>query len=288
MRIDSFKAFVPGFIRRPLGKLRAVGRRLRVWQRVRAQIVGATASDKQVLARALWRAPLTVWQNLDDWQFPMVQSDCTVTSRGVGLFKVRAGTDDLFHVLPGQEPAVEQAIRQALRPGDTFVDAGSNIGFYTIMAAGIVGKTGAVIACEMMPETAKILRDHLTLNDVTNVAVFEGALSDTSGDTVYASHPSGKCGQASIARSNHGSQIAVQTRTLQAVLTTTKRVHVLKMDLEGAELQALRGLGDSLNKVDLLVFENHTAPDVVKWLQARGFTIKRLDHTNALARREKG
>lgn len=286
MKVAGMKALLPVSIRRPLGKLRAVARRFRIWGMVRAQITGAGEPDRKILADAIRRAPITVWKNPEEWQFPMVETDCTVSSREVGLFNVRAGTDDLFHVLPGQEPTVERAVRNALRPGDIFVDAGSNIGFYTILAARIVGEKGAVIACEMMPETARILHDHVALNDANNVTVFEGALSDTSGEIVYASHPNGKYGQASIVRSNEGPQIAVQTRTLEAILESTERVRIMKMDLEGAELNALRGLGAALAKIEFLVFENRGAPDVVTWLEERGFEVTRLDDNNALAQRK--
>lgn len=286
MKIDGIKDLLPLIIRRPIGKLRAVLRRLKIWGLVSARISGAGEDDRKELARSIRRAPITVWKNLEEWQFPMVQKDCTVVSHEVGVFNVRAGTDDLFHVLPGQEPAVEQAIRDLLRPGDTFVDAGSNIGFYTILAAQIVGENGVVIACEMMPETAAILRGHVTLNDTAKVTVFEGALSDTSGEIIYASHPDGKHGQASIARLHAGPQLAVQTRTLESILESTECVRVIKMDLEGAELKALIGLGESLSKLEFLVFENRGAPEVVTWLQERSFEVTRLDGNNALAQRK--
>ena len=285
MKSTKLKSFLPSFIRRPIGKLGAVARRLRIWGLVYARIKGVDDVDRKVLRQAFKRIPITVWQNIDGWQFPMVDEDCDVESRGVGLFKVRASTDDLFHVLPGQEPAVEKAIRDALRPGDTFVDAGSNIGFYSILAARLVGENGTVIACEMMPQTAAILRDHVEMNRAENISVFEGALSNTSGETVYASHPVGKLGQASIARSSFGSETSVLTKTLESILDKTDYVRIIKMDLEGAELNALRGLGPALDKIESVVFENRDIPEVVPWLQEHGFCVDRLDDGNALAQR---
>ena len=129
------KEFLPTRVRRPLGKLRAAARRIRMWLHVMNRLAGATPGDSKVLQNAIRRSPLTIWQNLDQWQFPMVEEDCMVISKGVGTFQVRASTDDLFHALPMQEPAVETTIRSLLRPGDTFVDAGANIGFYTVLAS---------------------------------------------------------------------------------------------------------------------------------------------------------
>jgi FkbM family methyltransferase len=197
---------------------------------------------------------------------------------------VRAGTDDLFHVLPGQEPAVETAIRSALRPGAVFVDAGSNIGYYTIIASKIVGPDGRVFACEMMPLTADILRMHVDMNAAENVIVIEGALADVEGATLMASYPDGKFGQASIARGDQGSGVAVRTRTLEAILEQVPQVQIMKMDLEGAELGALRGLGSGISKVEAIVLENRDDPEVLRYLADHGFNVTRIDGNNVLAR----
>jgi hypothetical protein len=62
----------------------------------------------------------------------------------------------------------------------------------------------------------------------------------------------------------------------------------MKMDLEGAELGALRGLGDTILKVRLIVFENRDTPDVVTFLEHRGFSVRRIDGNNAFAQRRSG
>jgi FkbM family methyltransferase len=190
--------------------------------------------------------------------------------------------------LPGQEPEVERAIRNALRSGDTFVDAGANIGYYTIVAAGIVGKRGHVIACEMMPVTAQVLREHVAINDASNVFVVEGALSDVEGQVITASYPQGKFGQASIARGSQGPVVPVKTRTLENILRDVPEVRIMKMDLEGAELGALWGLGGAISKVQSIVFENRDSPEVIRFLEEHGFSVSRIDGNNALAQRLSG
>lgn len=281
------KNLIPTPIRRPLGKLRAVGRRLKIWLHVKNTLTGATPHDSQILRHAIRRSPLTIWRNLDQWQFPMVEDDCTVISKGIGTFHVRASTDDLFHVLPMQEPAVERTIRSLLRPGDTFVDAGANIGFYTILASQLVGADGYVIAFEMIPTTAEILRSHVTQNDCANVTVVEGALAEGSGEVLKASIMSGKSGQASIVRSKGTTEIEVETVTLAEHLADYPSIRLIKMDLEGAELGALKGLERDLGKVQAIIFENRGAEDVVAYIQNHGFEVTRLDGNNALAQRRR-
>lgn len=286
MSLAKLKALLPGPVRRPLGKFRAVVRRLAVWRNVSNRITGADEASRAILKRSVRRAVVTVWRDLDRWQFPMVDQDCTVNSLGAGQFKVRAGTDDLFHVLPGQEPAVEAAIRSALGPGAVFVDAGSNIGYYTITASKIVGPNGRVLACEMMPLTAAVLRAHVEMNAAGNVTVIEGALADVEGATLMASYPDGKFGQASIARGDQGSGVVVRTRTLDAILDQVPRVRIMKMDLEGAELGALRGLGPSISKVEAIVLENRDDSEVLRFLTDHGFDVSRIDGNNVLAQRD--
>lgn len=288
MFLTKLKSYLPTPVRRSLGVARAVANRLIVWRQVAKRISGENAQDRAILGRAIRRSPLTVWRDLDRWQFPMVEGDCRVLSSGVGKFQVRAHTDDLFHVLPGQEPAVEHAIRTTLQSGDTFVDAGSNIGYYTIVSSGLVGENGRVIACEMMPGTAEILREHVAINNARNVTVVEGALADVADQLITASFPPGKFGQASIARGNHGPTVSVKTRTLESILRDIPEVHMIKMDLEGAELGALHGLGDTISKVRFIVFENRDSPDVVQFLEGRGFSVTRIDGNNALARQTTG
>ena len=280
------KFLIPPPIRRPLGKLRAASRRFKIWLHVKNTLTGRTPDDTRVLQYSFRRSPLTIWNNLDQWQFPMVEDDCSVISKGIGTFHVRARTDDLFHILPMQEPAVEKTIRSLLRAGDTFVDAGANIGFYTVLASQLVGAQGQVIAFEMIPETAEILRSHVTENECSNVKVVEGALAEASGTSLKASVMAGKSGQSSIARSNGTIEIEVKAITLAEQLAVHPSIRLIKMDLEGAELGALKGLGEYLSKVQSIIFENRGAADVVEYLEERGFKITRLDGNNALAQRQ--
>jgi FkbM family methyltransferase len=202
------------------------------------------------------------------------------------MFRVRGQSDDLYHVLPGQEPAVEAAIRSRLRPGDTFIDAGANIGFYTVLAERLVGPDGHVVAFEMIPTTADILRDHVAINGCKNVTIHEGALASTTGRLVEASVRPGKYGSASIARRSGKEVIAVRTITLADALQEVLRVRLVKMDLEGAEFDALQGLGAALTKVEAIIFEDKGGPETMDFLIAHGFRCRRIDGANALAERD--
>lgn len=248
------------------------------------QIDGAAASDRSSLRRAAAAGIWSSFANLDDWQDPVLIHDAEVVSRGVGRFKIRANTDDLYHVLPARESAVLEYISSHLREGDIFVDAGANIGFYTIYASKIVGPKGRVIAVEMMPDTADVLRNHIELNGLENVEVIAKALSEKGGDFVIASVPEGKFGQASISRKgNKGARrIRVETSTLNHIID--QPVRLLKMDLEGAEFSALKGGLPVLNKVKAIIFEELSGDARARQLLIdKGFLIHRLDSNNLVA-----
>jgi FkbM family methyltransferase len=283
--MTSIKNYLPHAIRRPLGNGRAVLRRLSIWYDVRRTLSGASAGDHSILRRAVLSAPITVFRNLDRWVDPVVDQDCIIVSKGIGTFGVRANSDDLYHVLPGREPPVIGTIRKMLRSGDVFVDAGANIGVYSVLASNLVGPDGKVISIEMMPDTAAILRTHIEMNALSNVCVVEFALADRDGATVTASVQPGKFGQASIAHKTGDDQVQVKTRTLSTILMDVGHVRLLKMDLEGAEIVALQGLGAAASKIDSILFEDW-GNDITAALDGMGYKVTRLDGNNSLAVRK--
>jgi FkbM family methyltransferase len=266
-----------------LGRGRTYVRRLLRWSDVALHVRGETAKDINTLLSATVGAPWTALRSLERWQDPMVDRDIDVVVRRVGRFHVRGRTDDLWHVLPTREIAIFREVDR-LRPGQVFVDAGANIGFYTVLAGQRVGPSGTVIAIEMIPTTAGILRTHVSTNRLTNVHVVEGALSDVADQEIVASLPLEQHGQASITRSG-GREVRVRTTTLAAVLASVDVVDLMKLDLEGAELMALRGASNALHKVRAVIFEDWGAPEVGAYLESEGYSVRRLDRNNCIATR---
>jgi FkbM family methyltransferase len=260
------------------------------WVAVLREIKPVGSSDLAILRRSAIRGFARSATTLDVWQDPELIEDADVRIPGVGRFHLRAFTDDLYHVLPSREAKVVSTIRERLKPGSVFVDAGANIGFFTLLAARLVGPAGQVFAIEMMPDTASRLREHIATNDVRNVTVLEFALSDRSGDAILATVPQGKHGQASIVRSattRAMKQVGVSTRTLDDLLPASGRVDLMKMDLESAELLALRGAGRVLGQTRAIIVEQLGDDDAaIQLLRASGFDTIDLDGSNVLATRD--
>jgi FkbM family methyltransferase len=236
-------------------------------------------------------APILSIGKFLEWQDPILLSDAQVDVKGVGKFTVRAHSDDLWHVLPWRERAIFAVLREQLRPGDTFIDAGANIGVYSVFAARLVGSDGKVLAVEMMSDTADRLKHNLALNGISNVAVCHAALSNTVGQLVTAKVTPGKYGQASISKGiseDAAISISVKTTTLDEISKNLTGVRLVKMDLEGAEALALLGAKELLNRTDYLICESwRRSPignDLVDaCLSEATFTVRSIDGNNLLA-----
>jgi hypothetical protein len=76
------------------------------------------------------------------------------------------------------EPNISAAFHQVLKPGDTMVDVGANVGFHSLLAAHLVGPTGRVVAIEPSPLIAEHLERHRRLNGAENLRISRVAVAD--------------------------------------------------------------------------------------------------------------
>ena len=79
------------------------------------------------------------------------------------------------------EPSMTAWLRATLKPGDTFVDVGANVGYFTLLASDLVGPTGRVVAVEPSAATRRLLERNVSSNHVANVRIVEAAVSDHIG-----------------------------------------------------------------------------------------------------------
>jgi FkbM family methyltransferase len=135
------------------------------------------------------------------------------------------------------------AIERALKPGDCVVDVGSHVGQYTLAASRKVGAHGRVVAIEPNPETFLDLQTNILLNRATNVQVVHCAIGSCSELASFMCPPSTNRG--SSRRVNHDdADYWVGSLTLPDVMDRLKirRIDLLKIDVEGAEFDALAPL----------------------------------------------
>lgn len=146
-------------------------------------------------------------------------------------------------------------IRDYLNEGDTVWDVGANIGYFTLEFARSTGSTGKVLSFEPHPEIFKVLQRNVRRNNYQNILLQNVACGEeTTISKLYFSTENE--GNHKIVE-NSSSKDSVETKVVQ--LSTYLETHsprLIKMDIEGAELLALKGLGaDYLknNSVDFVI-----------------------------------
>lgn len=125
-------------------------------------------------------------------------------------------------------------------PGMTIFDVGANLGIYTLMAAKRVGARGVVHAFEPTPRIVKKLQDNIRLNHFSNVIVNQVAVSNTRGTAQFFIHDEDD--RSSLAPIS-GTAISVPLITLDDYVAQQGISHLdlMKLDVEGAEVQVLNG-----------------------------------------------
>jgi FkbM family methyltransferase len=138
-------------------------------------------------------------------------------------------------------PALAPVLDAALEPGDVFADVGANLGLYALWGARRVGPTGSVVAFEPVPETRARLERNLALNGFRNVEVVAAGVGAEAGEITLYRHPvaSGVASRYEVQAS--GRPIDVPVTTLDDAFATRPRPRLVKVDVEGMELEVLRG-----------------------------------------------
>lgn len=151
------------------------------------------------------------------------------------------------------ERRVQNALRRMLRPGDVFYDVGANVGFYTLLGARLVGPTGSVVAVEPYQRNLAYLRDHIRLNSLErSVSVLAAAAAARAGTGHLVTE---NCGHHEVRLGADGSP--VELVTLDGVASSHPFPNAVKIDVEGAEGEVLRGAGAVLERGPVVLLAAH-------------------------------
>ncbi len=178
----------------------------------------------------------------------------------------RKNTDDYIQLFYGREQELIPHLK--FFKGETFLDVGANVGYHTLKSATAYGKDIKVIAIEAHPETYKALCRNIACNGFKNIIAINKAVSDKKGIiTLYddididgylnSGHATLLLEQKSNFKSSKLSNVL--SDTLDNILKehNISSVDVLKMDIEGAEIQALGGSMNTLKKLRKIIVEIH-------------------------------
>lgn len=173
-----------------------------------------------------------------------------------------------------------------LRPEDSFLDVGANVGVYSLLAASKI-HSGFVYSFEALPKNYARLAENLNLNQFQNVKTYSIAISDSQGNIALELAEGDS--MPFITSSSTERSITVPTNTLDNLLQNEpiEQLTLAKIDIEGAELLAFKGATTLLNQklpyVWILELNgtvnhfDHTEQDVVDFLNRYGYQLYRYN-----------
>lgn len=145
-----------------------------------------------------------------------------------------------MHSFGVYEEPVRAAMRANLSPGDVCIDVGANIGVLTMLASKAVGAAGKVIAVEPNPDNVQLLYRNIAFSQAGNVHVLPLAASDRRA--VFSLTGRSNTHLVSARGAADGGGAFVQSVVLDETLAHLTRLNFVKMDIEGHEPAALRGM----------------------------------------------
>lgn len=253
----------------------------RIWLLLGRRIPGA-ALRSRVYRHVSWPLVATVDLTLD-----------AQTPGGTML----VGTADTFgqvvSVSGVWEPHVTAVVGSVLSPGDVCVDVGAHAGYYTLLASKLVGRHGHVYALEPSPTTFRQLCENLERNHVSNVTALEVAAGEAAGTaTLLEDHGNSLLSalrppDSSGANAADGRVVAVGPLTALVPEEAAARLRLVKIDVEGYEVEVLRGLHPLLSGAERVALVLEFTPDssgddkieeVERLRDEEGFRVFRLSN----------
>ena len=189
------------------------------------------------------------------------------------------------------EPQVQKALIDHLRPGMTFYDVGANIGFFSLMAARLVGSGGSVVSFEADPEIAARLRDNLSRNQFAHAHVEQKAVWSEPATVSFErvdpnTSPDRGLGHVSPDGSAPGT-ITVEAVSLDQYTVNHPSPDFVKCDVEGAEVAVFQGATRLFSgKRPIFLVEMHSPENhrvLIQEFAGHGYRCQNLDENHVLA-----
>lgn len=170
------------------------------------------------------------------------------------------------------EPFMTKIIAGEIKEGDTVVDVGASIGYYTLMFARLVGEKGRVYAFEPAPEIFALLEKNVKANGYKNVILSNKAVSDKAGKAMlYLCDYNNMAHTMSKTRAGAKS-VEIETIKLDDYFKDHGgKIDLVKIDIEGAECAAVRGMEQTLRKNRSVKLVTEYYP---RWLSSFGSSGK--------------
>ena len=153
--------------------------------------------------------------------------------RLIALFLVKFKLNEAFE---------DKLFKSLLKPGMTVVDIGANLGRYTLTAARAVGVTGRVCAFEPDEENFSLLQRAIEANGCKNVLLYKSAVSNSSGRGVLFFCEEHRGNHRIFDGGAGRKRVEIETVALDNLFPPGTKIDLIKMDIEGAEMAARKGM----------------------------------------------
>ena len=152
----------------------------------------------------------------------------------------------LIYLFGTYEPTITRFVRGRLRPGDTFVDIGANVGWFSVLGGHLVGPSGSVVSIEPSPALSAKLEQNLVANGLTNVKIIRAAAGERQGRVDLVPGPEENTGWTWV---RPGSEIPLDTAPNLVGLDVWRSARLIKIDVEGSEFDIIRGAASLLGQL---------------------------------------
>lgn len=203
---------------------------------------------------------------------------------------VDKGIEKKLYLTGTYEKGLLKILGQILKKGDIVVDAGANIGLISIFAAQRVGTSGLVLAFEPHPETVSILKRNILMNKLNQVRVFSVGLGSRNYKSkIYSNLHINRGASSMVSFQNDSVAYDIDVMVIDEVMEANNidRVNLLKVDVEGYEMEVLKGAEKLLSSDNgpILVVEcsntrqnfNYSTEDLFRFLtHTHGYSVFRF------------
>ncbi|RLI75708.1 hypothetical protein DRO97_02640 [Archaeoglobales archaeon] len=196
--------------------------------------------------------------------YKRVSGEYVTYFNGIKLMLTEVDTRPLWYAMSNYESGVTKLFTKLIKPGMTVVDVGAAIGYYTLIAAKLVGNSGRVYAFEPIKSVYEVLCSNVKLNNFTNVKAYNVAVSNRDGNVEVTVENTLK---------------SVPSTKLDSILSDCDLV---KIDVEGMELMVLEGMTNTIRKnKPIIICEVHprlmrdygySSTDINKFLRKVGYS----------------
>ena len=193
------------------------------------------------------------------------------------------------------EPQVQAIVSERLRSGMVFYDLGANIGFFTLLAARLVGPQGKVVSFEPDSAVASRLRENVARNDFANITVVEAGVWSRSGVMNFASADSSSPDHGVggfVAPGNGNSGTARPCVALDDFVQQAAPPDLIKCDVEGAEVEVFRGAENLLRvhrpSVICELHSEESGKALRSSFASAGYMVRSIDINHILATPQTG